>query len=275
MPLLKDDDEQIAHNGGGGGWYGNWSMPQVTFRMPGGGIGWFPSVFNFPVGPTYNPVDWTGGIIPELVSGTTVAATLGVPGEIDRRDTPSYQEELLVWSEVSPGLYTVEGFGGTFTAAQMMGNFQIDVGSPTGGFVASDTEESMGWYSDLDEQFFGGMLPGGAEPGTGGFAGMPGYGFGGPATVGPGGAAPTPTPAANGAPMPPQLMAGCAVDDPWKGCVYKRVCGQWRWVKQKRRRRRQLFTQRDAAQMSSLMGSLPPGAPGVSIAKTWIATHPS
>lgn len=30
-----------------------------------------------------------------------------------------------------------------------------------------------------------------------------------------------------------------------KGLVYKKVCGEYRWVKQKRRRRRQLLTNRD------------------------------
>lgn len=53
--------------------------------------------------------------------------------------------------------------------------------------------------------------------------------------------------------------------------VYKKVCGGYRWVYPKRRRRKQLLTKSDAAGLAQLKGI-------VGVGKTmssWIATHPS
>ncbi len=231
---------------------------------------------DFSVGRWYPPVDWTPAIIPELVSGTSVAETLGVPTQIDRRDTPSDQGELLLVIDANgeqvdtSSPFYVEGIS---QAGIRYMESQTPTTSPV---VGSDSqEEGMGWYTDLDEAL-GGWLPGGAPnttgmPTWGDIGAWPTQGFDeSPNGAPPNGGGPSPGPSA-----PPAMAGGCPIEDPYKGCVYKRVCGQWRWVKQKRRRRKQLFTPRDAAQMSSLMGSLPAGAPGVQIAKTWIASHPS
>ncbi len=49
-----------------------------------------------------------------------------------------------------------------------------------------------------------------------------------------------------GTPMPGNLPPTNACDDdPMKGYVYKKVCGVWKWVKPKRRRRKVLLTESD------------------------------
>ncbi len=243
----------------------------------------FPPEPEFPVGRTYLAVDWTGAVIPELVSGTSTASIFEVPENVDRRDVPSDEEELLMPAADDPRWGTVTTAPTSERRVSVIDvNGQIvDTLSPyytpgisQAGIDYMERGEDMGWYSDLDETFFGGMLPGGAPP-TGGAAvptwpdAIPYDAFNANGVNG-NGVAPSPGPGA-----PPAMAGGCPIEDPYKGCVYKRVCGEWRWVKQKRRRRKQLFTQRDAQQMSSLLGSLPTGAAGVAIAKTWIASHPS
>ncbi len=51
--------------------------------------------------------------------------------------------------------------------------------------------------------------------------------------------------------------------------VYKKVAGQYRWVYPKRRRRRQLLTQSDAAGLAKLKGIVGQGK----VMEVWIATH--
>ncbi len=48
-----------------------------------------------------------------------------------------------------------------------------------------------------------------------------------------------------GIPTLPVQYDGCGDDDPMKGYVMKKVCGQWRWIKPKRRRRKVLLTESD------------------------------
>jgi len=230
----------------------------------------------FPVGSGYYAVDWTGAIIPELVSGTTVAETIGVSGEIDRRDTTQVQEKLPVtyqaisWDDYYAKLAIID----SRIAAGIPASELAEILPPGGidqvdNIVASTNEdEDMGWYSDLDEKFFGGMLPGGAAPGSGGFPSFPNYGFdplfngGGNGGNGNG----------NGGYPPPPNFGGtgsCVAEDPMKGCVLKKVCGEWRWVKQKRRRRKSLMTNSDIKGLAVLKGLVGVGK----TMDTWIATH--
>lgn len=53
--------------------------------------------------------------------------------------------------------------------------------------------------------------------------------------------------------------------------VYKKVCGGYKWVYPKKRRRRQLLTKSDAAGLAQLKGIVGCGKQ----METWIATHPS
>lgn len=60
---------------------------------------------------------------------------------------------------------------------------------------------------------------------------------------------------------------------PTGGCggspVYKKVCGAYKWVTPKRRRRKQLLTKSDAKGLAALKGILGNGK----AMETWIATH--
>lgn len=62
----------------------------------------------------------------------------------------------------------------------------------------------------------------------------------------------------------PQPPAGCGGTP-----VYKKVCGQYKWVYPKRRRRRRLASQSDLKDLASLKGVLGNGK----AFETWIATH--
>lgn len=51
--------------------------------------------------------------------------------------------------------------------------------------------------------------------------------------------------------------------------VFKKVCGQWKWVYQKRSRRKRLLTHSDAVDLAKLKGIVGQGK----AMETWIATH--
>lgn len=51
--------------------------------------------------------------------------------------------------------------------------------------------------------------------------------------------------------------------------VYKKVCGQYKWVHSKKRRRKRLATQSDLKDLAALKGILGNGK----AFETWIATH--
>jgi len=64
-------------------------------------------------------------------------------------------------------------------------------------------------------------------------------------------------------PQPP--TASCGGGAP----VYKKVCGQYKWVHSKKRRRKRLATQSDLKDLAALKGILGNGK----AFETWIATH--
>lgn len=51
--------------------------------------------------------------------------------------------------------------------------------------------------------------------------------------------------------------------------VYKKVCGSYKWVNQKRRRKSRLATRSDLKDLAALKGVLGQGK----LLETWIATH--
>ncbi len=239
---------------------------------------------DLPMGEVYNAVGWTPAIIPELVSGVTVAETLGVPGTIDRRDVPSNEEFLSLMPDPNDPRWGTVTYSTRSERVQpvidqngevvdTLSPFYIPGVSQAGIRYMEDNEgeEDMGWYTDLDEKWFGGMLPGGAPPTGGGYIPTwPDAGFGPDfePTYDPG----LPAPTIPSSPAMPSTMAGpgCGpAEDPMKGCVLKKVCGQWRWVKQKRRRRKQLVTKSDAQGLAVLKGLVGVGK----TMDTWIATH--
>jgi len=231
-----------------------------------------------PRNPWFQPVFEPREVIPSVGEPIRPRGPGTILQEPDRRDIPQVQTELPMWTDVGGGYYKMEGYGGVFTAEQMLGNFGIIVGGTQIGpepdrVVTSDEDEPvslLGDIYDVVDAGLGGVLPGGVQP-------QWPTGWGGPLYMDQPAPqpAPLPVPQAQGgmAPpgLPPNVAGTCAPDDPYKGWVYKRVCGQWKWVKKKYRRRKQLFTTRDASQLSSLIGI----AGKSQIAKTWIASHPS
>lgn len=114
-------------------------------------------------------------------------------------------------------------------------------------------------YNILDTAL-GGILPGGVPFGTGNVI----QAIGNPPAV-----------AQQGLPQPtvtqmPNLPAqGNCDNDPYRGLVYKKVCGQYRWVKPSRRRRRRVATQQQVKDIAAMKGVLGNGK----ALETWIATH--
>lgn len=72
-------------------------------------------------------------------------------------------------------------------------------------------------------------------------------------------------------PGPPPPPGGCGMNGEGPQPVWKKVCGVYKWVYPKRRRRRQLLTRSDAAGLAQLKGIVGTGK----TMDTWIATHPS
>lgn len=70
-----------------------------------------------------------------------------------------------------------------------------------------------------------------------------------------------------------EMVYDCASGPPPRDCgasaVYKKVCGSYRWVYPKSRRRKQLLTKTDAKGLAALKGILGNGK----AMEVWIATH--
>lgn len=124
-------------------------------------------------------------------------------------------------------------------------------------------DDNVSWFDDLYDfvdTSLGGWLPGGVPPG--------------------GSAPPTYTPPAvlPGVPPPiapfPTIITGnqpVTIDQSCSGAapVYKKVCGVYKWVYPKRRRRKSLVTKGDIKGLAALKGVLGNGK----AMETWIATH--
>lgn len=131
------------------------------------------------------------------------------------------------------------------------------VGSPP-----EDDTSILGDIYDLVDSRIGGILPGGTEPFWSGGVTNPGFPISG--FVAP------PTPVLNPAIVPaPGTTVAVTPGDTMQGMVYKKVCGQYKWVKQKRRRRRNLATKGDLKDLAALKGILGSGK----AFEVWIATH--
>lgn len=124
----------------------------------------------------------------------------------------------------------------------------------------------MGWYDDLDTAL-GGVLPGGVPSN---FPAFDPFGLVGPVNtavqVQPVNQLPSAAAATGVSCSPPPPMYTGAKP------ILKFVCGQYKWIYPKRRARKQLFTARDASQLSNLIQT---AGKDTQITKSWIATHPS
>lgn len=203
--------------------------------------------------------------LPELAPEPPPTYALPLPPPIDRRDQPLEPEVIPVpltdqewFARMHPGqTYIKPGSGpvGVVPIPTTSSSFP----SPVSIFPVED--DDVGWIEDgydwIDENVFDGGLPGGTPPGGG-----PPPTFFPVSPADPGGG--------NGG-LPPVVInnGACGPDDPMRGYVYKKVCGQYRWVKQKRRRRKSLVTKSDLNGLASLKGILGTGK----AFEVWIATH--
>lgn len=209
-----------------------------------------------------------------------------LPPEIDRRDQPPDQENVVriaidwveYWALKAQGIAVAQPLPladrGIFNpAVDIISEDFKPVGTSAGepGTLVQSGETDVGWIEDLygaADVIAGGWLPGGpVSPWDN--TSIVTWG------QGPGGGAPPPV-IINQPPIgppPPQggLPMACGDNDPMKGMVWKRVCGQYKWVKQRRRRRRKLVSQSDAAGLSTLVSILGNGKN----TQAWIATHSS
>ncbi len=209
-----------------------------------------------------------GGVSGSTSGATTVPVQTFPQGQGSQTGTqtynPFYPDEVIVppvqpatdwfdyWDKMANGVETLPPVGATTGPSVPV---QPD-GTVT---TVEDDTGILGDIYDIVDTSLGGILPGGVDPNFnifpagGNFVQTPTQ----PTTqvvTTPGGAVVTGT--------------GCA-EDPMKGMVYKKVCGQYRWVKQKRRRRKALATKGDLSQLASLKGVLGQGK----AFEVWIATH--
>lgn len=278
MPLLGSTGGAVYRRIVGGdtrssrvGWGGPMAMPGVLRGSPGRGIregGWQgpQGLFRVPVGIGVDPVFAESQPVPPVVSVIAPDETTDIPTEIDRRDQPPNETELptvLTDAEwlVRMGLPPAQPI---YQSIQPVG-VPVRVTEPQ-GIVEPEEEDDVGLLSDIyttvDETVFGGVLPGGAD-----FT----WGTPQPQVLQPGPIyAQQPAPPGLPAPgtMPPVGMgSGCG--NPYAGWVWKFHCGQWKWIKQNRKRKSKLVSQSDAQGLSTLISILGNGK----ATQAWIATH--
>lgn len=224
-------------------------------------------------------------IILEVVADITAAAEANLPVPLDLRDTPPVQDQLPdtpimfahipiyngffypqdwvdYWNLINQGGYSPQVINVPGTA--------LPPGATTGGGLPTTTGENndneevdVGWFEDayerVDEEFFGGYLPGGAPPG--------GEGEVTPIPI-PGGL-PSVNPVTGAPAVPGTMPAGTSGSCGPAHPVLKWVCGGYRWVYQKRRRRKRLASTSDLKDLAALKGVLGGGK----AFEVWIATH--
>jgi len=249
-------------------------------------------IAKIPVGDTGVAVDVEGAGIPELANEEIGPITTDVLESSGEQLPPSSEDDISwetgrqqvrqaalrdevidsngeVVDTTSP--WYVEGI--TQAGIRYMENKQgaqaalEEIGS-TGILDELNEDGDMSIYSDIDAAIFGGGLPGGAE-GDWSLTNNPFTNFG----VDFGGAPPAnlpPNGGNGGSSLPvPYTGGGGGCAPKCASPVYKKVCGAYKWVIPKRRRRKMLVTQGDLKGLAALKGVLGGGK----AFETWIATH--
>ncbi len=222
------------------------------------GLGGVPYYVSIPPLPNVSQVVSDAGWIEETT----------LPPAIDRRDVTSNEEVVpdVAYVVDDPQTYinrTVAGqqvvWAGSGPAPQIMGPSVPQT-------IMATEEDDVSWIEDVYDTVdtaLGGWLPGGVPVGSS----MPQTIYNQP--IGGAGPTPVPMPPPVQPQMPGAVTLGACDTDPMKGMVWKKHCGTWRWVKQKRRRRRKLVSQSDAQGLSTLIAILGNGK----ATQAWIATH--
>ncbi len=288
MPLSAPKKDYSGRGGGGGGYSGLGIISAVREEQADLGR-FFANIFRrraqqsyiisespVPLGEADFPFLDQGVDVPTLDAGLIVDEAVSVPPEIDRRDEPYFEAAMEVvdnWFDFNTfkerGVRVLHSPSGTLWNPST-GLAEQAPAQPIGpvvpiiqaGIVESE-EETMGVLGDIYDVVdttLGGVLPGGVP------LQIP-SGWGGPL---PQVSAAAP-PVVINQPIPgvPAVASTSCDNDPMKGMVYKKICGQYRWVKQKRRRRKALATQSDLKGLAALKGVLGTGK----AFEVWIATH--
>ena len=238
-------------------------IPQWHGVRPGGDL------VEVSLGPGDIPVQQPGGSVPTVVSSTEPPPPPTLPPVADRRDEPLNEGPME--QQVTDDWFVYHDLQAR--GVPVLHTSQLPAQQPTPAApIDNDVEEPVGWISDvydIVDTAAGGWLPGGVPVGLGtnvfDAVNQPVYNQA-PPPVQTSAPAPAPTPTAPGA--PPVHTSSCS-NNPYPGWVYKYHCGQMRWVKQSKRRRKRLATQSDIKDLSALIGLLGNGKQ----LQTWIATH--
>lgn len=211
-------------------------------------------------------VDESGSHDPPTDLGT-VFATPGYGGYDPNRVWPSIFDEATAWQLMPQSTYEEIQ---ARRAAAILAGATPGVGPIIENLTEESDEVAIDWgnvYEEIDRGL-GNWLPGGVPFQ---FPTIPGFGGNGGFIPSPAQTMPVPT----GVPQAiPGVTMNCptSCDHPMKGYVFNPCAngGVGKWQKRSRRRRKQLFTSRDAAQLGALIGI---AGKSSELTKTWVATH--
>ncbi len=241
--------------------------------------GW--RTIDFPLGgPRGGSRNETGDVVPSIRTTPPTPETTPFPTSTARGNQTPYPGVVPYVPTASSTMIAARDWfeyslGGFLPPVQATRKADLRETIPTGtitddGIVYGPTtveEPNMSWiedlYSAVDETIFGGGLPGGFIAGQN----AP-QTFVQPGAVLAGGGGVVVPPA--GPPMAPPPGGGGACGPGSGGApVFKSVCGVYKWVYPKRRRRKALATKGDLKDLAALKGILGGGKSF----ETWIATH--
>ena len=253
MGLITDLRLKSARYGGGATFGGGWGNINDFLDNPANWAHWGRSsgrVVRVSMGQRdVSPVVGSSQGLPQLVPETPTRTAIPLPPAIDRRDIPQIPNSVS--QDLGDAVLNDDEW-----YRQLFGKDRPPVGMAAPQTIVGETPVDLGDIYDVIDGSLGGVLPGGVPLGsvpiTGGVPGAVSAYVGTPA-------APVVTTAQGQAP------ASCGGGAP----VYKKVCGEYRWVYPKRRRRKKLATKSDITALAQLKGVLGMGK----AMETWIATH--
>ena len=238
----------------GGGIFSDWVIGGIARRRP--------TRINFPVGLPSVSIPSTGIGVPPMVTNAPTTTPPNIPAPIDRRDQPSQptvipttgttavrvaRDWFEYWQLKNAGIAVSEPTPESRRAGTAPASLQTSPGGPEMdlGTLATDLLRQAGTAYIQREfgpqtamaapAFLPDMIPDID-------LGVPGPGV-----------------------FTPSAPAACGGASP----VYKKVCGEYKWVQPKRRRRKRLATQGDLKDLAALKGIHGNGK----AFEVWIATH--
>lgn len=231
---------------GGGTWSGGGRQDRPSGNWPNVSLG-FPAILELLL---------SGIGVPTLVQPPTITPTITIPETVDLGTTTPTRGENVSWNDWMASGNSLPADWNNYPMASDHPDFQ---GVALGDVLTNPSLNPSG-ENGMD---LGASLIDLVGDLAGAYLTRP--------VVGSGFAT---TPTLNPAIVPPPGSQVGMTNNPaegMKGMVYKKVCGEYRWVKQRRRRRRRLATEGDIKDLAALTGTIGKGQ----TLKEWIATHPS